>query len=66
MVKFKIEWSLEARLDLLDILDFYVTRNKSTIYTIARNYIQKFIRALSLSLNNHTLVLKQGLKLFEP
>lgn len=22
MVKFKIEWSIEARLDLLDILDF--------------------------------------------
>ncbi|MBK9392076.1 MAG: type II toxin-antitoxin system RelE/ParE family toxin [Bacteroidetes bacterium] len=33
MVKFKIEWSLEARLDLLDILDFYVIRNKSSIYS---------------------------------
>ena len=33
MVKFKIEWSIEARLDLLDILDFYVTRNKSTVYS---------------------------------
>jgi len=25
MVKFKIEWSIEARLDLLDILDFYMS-----------------------------------------
>jgi len=33
MVKFKIEWSIEARLDLLDILDFYVIRNKSTAYS---------------------------------
>ncbi len=32
MVKFKIEWSIEARLDLLDILDFYFTRNKSAVY----------------------------------
>jgi toxin YoeB len=33
MAKFKIEWSIEARLDLLDILDFYVSRNKSTAYS---------------------------------
>jgi len=33
MVKFKIEWSIEARLDLLDILDFYITRNKSAAYS---------------------------------
>jgi plasmid stabilization system protein ParE len=33
MAKFKIEWSVEARLDLLDILDFYVSRNKSAVYS---------------------------------
>jgi len=33
MVKFKIEWSIEARLDLLDMLEFYVTRNKSAAYS---------------------------------
>ncbi len=33
MVKFKIEWSIEARLDLLDILNFYITRNKSATYS---------------------------------
>ena len=33
MVKFKVEWSIEARLDLLNILDFYVIRNKSADYS---------------------------------
>jgi plasmid stabilization system protein ParE len=33
MVKFKVEWSIEARLDLLDILDFYIVRNKSAAYS---------------------------------
>jgi len=33
MVKFKIEWSIEARSDLLDILDFYINRNKSATYS---------------------------------
>jgi plasmid stabilization system protein ParE len=33
MARFKIEWSIEARLDLLDILDFYVSRNKSVAYS---------------------------------
>ena len=33
MAKFKIEWSIEARLDLLDILEFYIARNKSAVYS---------------------------------
>ncbi len=33
MAKFKIEWSIEARLDLLDILEFYISRNKSSAYS---------------------------------
>lgn len=33
MAKFKVEWSIEARLDLLDILNFYVVRNKSAAYS---------------------------------
>jgi plasmid stabilization system protein ParE len=33
MVKVKIEWSLEARLDLLDILEFYIQRNGNSIYS---------------------------------
>lgn len=33
MVKVKIEWSLEARLDLLDILEFYILRNGNSVYS---------------------------------
>jgi plasmid stabilization system protein ParE len=34
MVKFKIDWSLEARLDLIDILDYYLNFSKSTTDSI--------------------------------
>jgi toxin YoeB len=37
MVRFKIEWSCEARLDLIDILDYYIKRNKSNVYSIKLN-----------------------------
>jgi plasmid stabilization system protein ParE len=37
MVKFKVDWSIEARLDLIDILDFYIKRNKSNVYSIKLN-----------------------------
>ena len=33
MVKYKVEWSIEARLDLLDVLEFYILRNKSAAYS---------------------------------
>jgi toxin YoeB len=33
MAKFKVEWSIEARLDLLDILNFYIVRNKSAVFS---------------------------------
>lgn len=33
MVKFKIEWSVEARLDLIDILEFYIKQNDSATYS---------------------------------
>jgi plasmid stabilization system protein ParE len=33
MVKVKIEWTIEARLDLLDILEFYLQRNGNSIYS---------------------------------
>lgn len=48
MVKFKIAWSVEARLDLLDILDYYISRNKSNKYSIKLNAkIHKSIKLLS-------------------
>jgi len=33
MAKLKIEWSGYAKLDLIDILDFYFQRNNSTAYS---------------------------------
>lgn len=33
MAKFKIEWSAEARIDLLEILEFYVKRNGTSAYS---------------------------------
>ena len=37
MVKFKIDWSIEAKLDLIDILDYYIKLNKSKTYSIKLN-----------------------------
>lgn len=48
MARFKIVWSIEARLDLVDILDFYIKRNKSNLYSIKLNAkINKSIKLLS-------------------
>ena len=33
MVKYKVEWSIEARLDLLDILEYYYQRNGNVNYS---------------------------------
>jgi hypothetical protein len=33
MAKFKIEWSIEAKADLFDILNFYLERNQSANYS---------------------------------
>jgi toxin YoeB len=50
MVKYKIEWSIEARLDLLDILNFYIFRNKSTVYS----------KKLKLKVNGSTKLIKKN------
>jgi plasmid stabilization system protein ParE len=48
MVKYKVEWSIEARLDLIDILEFYITRNKSTPYSKRLNSkINKSIKIIT-------------------
>ena len=48
MVKFKIEWSIDAKLDLIDILKYYIERNKSTSYSIKLNSkINKSLKLLS-------------------
>jgi hypothetical protein len=33
MAKRKIEWSVDAKLDLYNILNFYIERNGSAIYS---------------------------------
>jgi plasmid stabilization system protein ParE len=48
MVKYEVEWSIEARLDLIDILEFYITRNKSTLYSKRLNSkINKSIKLIT-------------------
>jgi plasmid stabilization system protein ParE len=46
MARYKIEWSIEARLDLLDILGFYIERNKSAAYSNKLN--TKIVRSIKL------------------
>ena len=46
MAKYKIEWSIEARLDLLDILEFYIERNKSTAFS--NKFNTKIVRSIKL------------------
>jgi len=46
MAKYKIEWSVEARLDLIDILEYYIGRNKSVVYSKKLN--SKITRSLKL------------------
>jgi len=33
MARIKIEWSVEAKLDLTDILEFYIARNGNSSYS---------------------------------
>ena len=40
MVKYKVEWSIEVRFDLLDILEYYYQ-----MLIIAENSIQRLIKA---------------------
>ena len=48
MAKYKIEWSTDAKSDLIDILDFYTQRNKSASYSKKLNTeINKSIKILS-------------------
>ena len=48
MVKYKIEWSAEARLDLLDILEFYISQNSTVSYSAKLNSeINKSIKLIA-------------------
>lgn len=48
MVKFKIDWSIEARLDILDILEFYKNQNGTATFSIKLNdEINKSIKLIA-------------------
>ena len=52
MVKYKIKWSVQARLDLIEILEFYLERNGSATYSRKLNSIIKK-GTLQISKNPH-------------
>ncbi|MCF8297029.1 MAG: type II toxin-antitoxin system RelE/ParE family toxin [Saprospiraceae bacterium] len=56
MVKFKVEWSVEARLDLLDQLEYYNQRNKTTTYS--RKLYTKINKSINLISKNPKLGIK--------
>ena len=56
MVKYKVEWSIEARLDLIDILKFYITRNKSDLFSKKLN--SKINKSIKLITKNPLIGLK--------
>jgi len=60
MVKYKIDWSIEARLDLIDILDYYNKRNKSTLYSKKLN--SKINRSTKLIAKNPLIGLQSGIE----
>jgi len=60
MAKFKVEWSIEARLDLLDILNFYIIRNKSATYSNKLN--SKINNSIKLISKNPLIGLQSGIE----
>ena len=50
MVRIKIEWSLEARMDLLDILQFYIKRNGNSVYS--KKLYSQIIKSVKLLVKN--------------
>jgi plasmid stabilization system protein ParE len=60
MVKYKIEWSIEARLDLIDILEFYINRNSSNSFSKKLN--SKINRSLKLLAKNTLIGLKSQIE----
>ena len=53
MARYKIEWSVESRLDLIDILDFFIKRNKSNTYS--RKLYKKINNSADLLIKNPLL-----------
>ena len=60
MSKYKIEWSNEARLDLIDILNYYIERNKSAAYSKKLN--SKINNSVRLISKNPMIGLQTGIE----
>lgn len=60
MVRFKVEWSIEARLDLLDILEFYYQRNGNVNYS--RKLNSKIHKSIKLVTKNPLLGLQTDIE----
>jgi len=58
MVKRKIEWLAEAKLDLKDILDFYIERNGSAVYSKKLN--SRLTYSIQLLAKNPFIGIKTG------
>ncbi len=63
MVKYKIEWSIDAKLDLIDILQFYIDRNGSSAYS--RKLNNKINKVVSKLIKYPYLGLKTNWNLLE-
>jgi len=53
MAKIKIEWSIEAKHDLLDILQFYIDRNGNSLYS--KKLYTKINKSIKLLIKNPLL-----------
>jgi len=60
MVKYKVEWSIEARLDLLDILEYYFQRNGNANYS--RKLNSKINKGIKLTTKNPLLGLQTDIE----
>lgn len=60
MAKYKIDWSVDAKLDLYDILNFYIERNGSNNYS--RKLHLKIKKSVNSVLKNPLLGLKTDIE----
>ncbi len=60
MVRYKVNWSIEARLDLLNILDFYSQRNGNTVYS--KKVYSKINKSIELVVRNPSIGLQTNIE----
>ena len=60
MVRYKVKWSIEARLDLLDILDFYSQRNGNAVYS--KKLYSKINKSIVLIIRNPSIGLQTNIE----